>query len=157
MTVRPIPVIRVATSEDEPAIEACVQKAYAPYLDRMPTPPAPMLDDYGALIADAVAYVAEIDDRLLGLIVMWAEQDHLYVDNIAVDPVSQGMGVGSSLLGLATDTARAAGLDEVRLYTNEVMTENLDFYPRRGFVETHRGVEAGYRRVYFTLPVQWNA
>jgi len=29
------------------------------------------------------------------------------------------------------------------------MVENLAFYPRRGFQETHRKTEDGYRRVYF--------
>lgn len=30
------------------------------------------------------------------------------------------------------------------------MTENLDYYPRRGYRETHRGEQDGYQRVYFT-------
>jgi hypothetical protein len=30
------------------------------------------------------------------------------------------------------------------------MTENLDYYPRKGYVETHRGEQVGYRRVFFT-------
>lgn len=46
--------------------------------------------------------------------------------------------------------ARAAGLSQIRLYTNEAMTENLAYYPRHGYRETHRGIEDGYRRVYFT-------
>jgi hypothetical protein len=29
------------------------------------------------------------------------------------------------------------------------MVENLQLYPRLGFVETERRVEDGYRRVYF--------
>ena len=37
----------------------------------------------------------------------------------------------------------------VTLYTNEAMVENLQLYPRLGYVETGRGVEEGYRRVYF--------
>jgi hypothetical protein len=42
------------------------------------------------------------------------------------------------------------GLPEVRLYTNEAMTENLDYYPRRGYRETHRATQNGYRRVFFS-------
>ena len=30
------------------------------------------------------------------------------------------------------------------------MTSNTDYYLRRGFVETHRAVENGYRRIYFS-------
>jgi hypothetical protein len=35
------------------------------------------------------------------------------------------------------------------LCTNAAMTENLDFYPRRGFHETGRGVQDGFHRVFF--------
>jgi hypothetical protein len=35
------------------------------------------------------------------------------------------------------------------LYTNQKMTENLDFYPRLGYVETRRLSEDGFERVYF--------
>jgi hypothetical protein len=41
----------------------------------------------------------------------------------------------------------------VRLCTNEAMTENLEFYPRRGFRETGRGVQDGYHRVFFAKAV----
>jgi len=61
--------------------------------------------------------------------------------------------VGSRLLRLAEEQAQAQGLPEVRLFTNEAMTENLDYYPRRGYREIHRCTQEGYRRVYFTKPV----
>lgn len=32
------------------------------------------------------------------------------------------------------------------------MTENLEYYPRRGYRETHRAQQHGYRRVFFTKP-----
>lgn len=35
-------------------------------------------------------------------------------------------------------------------YTNEAMAENLAYYPRHGFAETHRATDHGYRRVFFT-------
>ena len=145
--------IRPATPADEPAIRACVDDAYRLYLDRMATPPAPMLDDYGQLIARQVVHVAVDGDDLLGLIILWPEADHLYVDNIAVAPTAQGRGVAKQLLDHADEQARAHGRPEIRLYTNEAMTENIDYYPRRGFVETHRATDAGYHRVYFTRPV----
>jgi len=37
----------------------------------------------------------------------------------------------------------------VRLCTNEVMDENLGYYERHGFQETHRSVVGPYRRVHF--------
>jgi hypothetical protein len=40
-------------------------------------------------------------------------------------------------------------LPEIRLYTNEAMTENLGYYPRRGYTETHRARDEGVSRVFF--------
>ncbi|MCP3855318.1 MAG: alpha/beta fold hydrolase [Actinomycetia bacterium] len=145
--------IRVARRDDQSQIERCVRAAYQGYVEAMGQEPAPMLDDYSALIARGVVSVAEVEGRPVGVIVMWPEPDHLYVDNIAVDPTSQGLGVGGLLLRHADDTARSAGLDEIRLYTHESMAANLDYYPARGFTETHRATEAGYDRVYFARVV----
>ncbi len=33
------------------------------------------------------------------------------------------------------------------------MTENLRYYPRQGYIETHRATENGYRRVFFTKAI----
>ena len=45
------------------------------------------------------------------------------------------------------------GLGEIRLYTNEAMTENLSYHPRRGYAQTHRAGQHGFRRVYLRTPV----
>ena len=134
---------------DRPEVEAVVSRAYALYLERMTARPAPMLDDYAALIDRGVVHVGILDASVVGVLVGWPESDHFFIDNVAVDPERQGTGAGATLLGLADTLARAAGHDEIRLYTNEAMTENLAYYPRRGFVETHRANDAGYDRVFF--------
>ena len=74
--------------------------------------------------------------------------------DLAVARDRQGTGLGSTLLTFAEQQARAQGLPEVRLYTNEEMTENLSYYPRRGFVESHRSGDSGYRRVFFSKQVR---
>lgn len=95
-------------------------------------------------------WVAEHDGVVVGLLVLKRDSDHLLLDNIAVSPDCQGTGVGTQLLGFADAQAREHGLAEVRLYTNEAMTENLAYYPRHGYVETRRATDHGYRRVFFT-------
>ena len=142
--------IRQAVGVDESGVRACVDSAYAPYVERMGKPPAPMLDDYTNLINSGVVYVATLDDRLVGIIVLWSNEDHLYIDNVAVLPEAQGAGVGAALLGFADAQAQRAGLNEIRLYTNEKMTENIEYYPKKGYRETHRASDAGYQRVYYS-------
>ena len=60
----------------------------------------------------------------------------------------RGRGYGRILLDFAERTAAAAGFSSVRLYTNEAMTENVALYARLGYVESHRGVANGFRRIY---------
>jgi len=141
--------VRRATAEDERDVRRCVIAAYQRYVADIGKEPAPMVADYTALIAGGLVRVAVDGDVLLGVIVMWPEPDHLYVDNVAVMPEAQGRGIGTLLLGVADGEARRAGLGEIRLYTNEKMTANLSYYPRHGFTETHRAEAEGYQRVYF--------
>jgi len=145
--------IRKAVAADVPAIRACVDTAYALYVDRIGKKPAPMLSDHGQQVADGLVSVAVLDGEIVGSIVMWPEDDHFYVDSIAVDPARQGTGLGAALLDHADAEAAAADRTEIRLYTNVSMVENLDYYPRRGFTETHRGSDEGYERVYYRRPV----
>ncbi|MEJ7704436.1 MAG: GNAT family N-acetyltransferase [Geodermatophilaceae bacterium] len=126
------------------------QVAYQPYVARIGRRPALMTADYTAITSAGHAWVAEHCGRLAGLLVLAPAEDHLLLDNVAVAPDAQGLGVGTRLLRLAEKQAREQGLAEVRLYTNEAMTENLDYYRRRGYRETHRCIHAGYRRVFFT-------
>lgn len=145
--------IRPAQPEDHEAIVACVNAAYQGYVEDIGEKPAPMLDDYKALIRAEAVTVAIDGDEVAGLIVMWARPDHWYVDNVAVWPERQGTGIGSILLARAEHVARAAGFDEIRLYTNEAMTANTTYYEHRGYVETHRSSEAGYNRIDYTRAV----
>lgn len=43
--------IRAAVTNDGTAVTACVIAAFAPYIERIGKPPAPMLADYPSLIA----------------------------------------------------------------------------------------------------------
>ena len=52
--------------------------------------------------------------------------------------------------GDSVERVITASAVEIRLYTNAKMTENIRYYPRRGFRETHRACDAGYQRVYFS-------
>lgn len=109
-----------------------------------------MREDYAALVVIGQVWVAAHDGVVVDFLVLKIAQDHLLQVNVAVSPVAQGIGVGTELLAFADARAREHGLNEVRLYTNEAMLENLTYYPRHGFVETHRATEHGYRRVFFT-------
>src|SRR5215472_15164979 len=137
---------RRGTESDLPAVREVVTSAYARYLDRMDRLPAPMLNDYRA--ATAAGQVWVLGDPVFGVIVLIGQGNALLVENVAVAPAAQGQGFGRMLMEFAERQALARGLSKVTLYTNEVMTENLELYARLGFREVSRRAEDGYRRVY---------
>ena len=146
-----MPLIRRARPEDREAVEAIVREAYSIYIPRMGKPPGPMLDDYEVLItAGAVSVLEENDGVIAAILVLLLKPDHLLLDNIAVRTDCQGQGLGRQLIAFAEAEARRLGHRELRLYTHETMTENIALYTRLGFVETGRGQEAGYDRVFMT-------
>jgi GNAT superfamily N-acetyltransferase len=143
--------IRRAQPADRAVVERIVRDAYGTYVERIGKPPGPMLDDYAALIADGVISVLEDSNgTIAAIIVLLPKPDHLLLDNIAVGPDRQGQGLGRLLMAFAEDEARRLGHAELRLYTHEKMTENIALYGRLGFVETGRGQQAGYNRVFMT-------
>lgn len=140
--------IRPAVRADRARIEAIVAAAYRPYLERMGRPPAPMLDDYSRRIEDGQTFVLEQDGTILGILVLEDHADRLLLDNIAVDPNCHGQGLGRRLISFTEAEAGRRGFASVRLYTNEVMVENIALYRRLGYQETGRLQVDGYDRVY---------
>ena len=130
-----------------------VNAAYTKYIDRIGKPPAPMNADYEELMQDHEIYVLETDQdqAVVGSIVLGIdkETDSVKINNLVVDPNSQGRGYGRILMNFAQEFAKSGGFPALTLFTNVKMYENLSLYPKMGFVETERRTEAGYERVYF--------
>ncbi|MFJ3462606.1 GNAT family N-acetyltransferase [Achromobacter spanius] len=148
--------IRAATPADVTRVEYIVREAYSPYIARNGAIPGPMLDDYPARLAQGVVHVLESEHVIEGLVVLIPEPDDgcMLLDNIAVSPAAQGKGHGRTLLHWAESAARRAGFSRIRLYTQEVMTENIAIYTRHGYVETHRATEMGLNRVFMQKPLE---
>ena len=142
--------LRIATADDQPAVEAIVEAAYKHYIARIGQKPRPMLDDYGALISAGRVHVMEVDGEPKGILVLISEPEAMLLDNVAVHPSAQGKGLGWQMMMFAEEAARRAGYKAIRLYTNVMMTENVALYTRAGYVETYRGVEKGFHRVFMT-------
>lgn len=140
--------VRAAVPDDVQAIETLVRDAYGKYIERIGKPPAPMTADYGRLVAEGDVWVLELHGDVVGLIILRSETDHLLLSNVAVSPAHQGHGLGSRLLAHAEAQARQRGFREMRLYTNELMHENLVVYGKRGWSEYGRAEQDGFRRVF---------
>jgi L-amino acid N-acyltransferase YncA len=145
--------IRAASVADLPAMQRIVDGAYSKYVARIGKPPGPMLDDYAAHVRSHAGWIIEHDGVVAGLIVLLPMDDHLLLDNVAVDPALHGRGLGRELMAFAEREAQRRGYRELRLYIHEKMSENLAMYSTLGWQETGRGEQAGYQRVFFRKQV----
>jgi ribosomal protein S18 acetylase RimI-like enzyme len=146
------PRIRGAAADDVARIGAIARAAYAIYVPRIGREPAPMAADFEAEVAANRVVVIEAAGSVRGYMIAWPEPDAYFIENIAVEPESQGDGLGRRLIDHAAAQAEKLKLPALRLYTNVLMTENQSMYAHIGFVETHRVVEKGFHRVY----MRWN-
>ena len=139
---------RAATPDDASRVAACVDAAYAHYIDRNGLVPGPMRQDYAEVIRDFQVTVVEHGGDVVAVLVLAAGREGFLLDNVAVDPAHQGLGLGRYLLEYAEAEARRQGFASIYLYAQEAMTENIALYERIGYVEYARRVEIGLPRVY---------
>jgi ribosomal protein S18 acetylase RimI-like enzyme len=145
--------LRPATAADVPRLSELVRAAYGHYVERLGGPPRPLTDDYVEVVRTHRVIVAERGGEIVGLVVLGAGDEGFFVDNVAVDPSHQGIGVGRALLEHAEVAAREAGFDSIYLYTHERMVENLALYSRIGYVEFDRRPHGEAHIVYLRKPL----
>ncbi|MFI9153454.1 GNAT family N-acetyltransferase [Streptomyces sp. NPDC053367] len=139
--------IRPAQAADTAAVKAVTDAAYHHYIARIGVVPQPMEADHAADVAAGRVFVT--GEPVVGVVVLDAYDDHLFLDSIAVHPDAHGQGVGGRLLRFVEARARALGLREVRLYTNAMMWENQKIYPRYGYEVVERRVDGPYDRIHY--------
>ena len=142
--------IRSAQICDAGRIAEIAKRAYQQYLPLMNKAPAPMDANYTRHILEDAVFVMCIDDRLAGYaVIIRAEDDGYWLDNIAIYPEFAGRGFGRLFIAWIENWL-SARTDTYQLYTNIVMTKNIDWYEKLGFQQTSQKIENGYQRVYFS-------
>jgi N-acetylglutamate synthase-like GNAT family acetyltransferase len=150
----PILSLRRATETDVAAIRDLVDAAYGKYVELIGRTPIPMLTDHALAVEEHDVWVVEDDARIVGVIELAARADHLWIENVAVDPRWQGRGIGRRLLAHAENEARRLSLAELRLLTNERYLANIAMYTHYGYRETHREPHLGTDLVYFSRTLE---
>lgn len=148
-TLQPAVELRRALPSDADPVRDLVRAAYEGYVPRIGRTPFPMLTDQAEAIRTHEVWVLAEGARIVGVIDLVRHDDHLWVDNVAIAPDRQGRGHGRRLLAHAEDRARALGLGEMGLLTNEHYLANIAMYGRYGYRETHREWRQGSDLVYF--------
>lgn len=150
--------IRPGSLVDVDAVVALVESAYrgessragwtteADLLDGSRTDATMVTHDLPHLL---VAYDGE---TLLGCCVLEPRGDHGYFGMFAVVPTLQGGGVGSALLAAAEARALLLGLTNVEMTVLDGRRELIDYYLRRGYVDTGQRQPFPYGEARFGLP-----
>ncbi len=146
-------ILRQAKPADAAGLSACVQSAYRHYIPRMGKPPGPMIANYSTEIDQHQVWVVEDSGQIIAGLILIPAAAYLLLDNIAVHPNHQSRGIGRALLALADREAATQDYAELRLYTHETMTENIAMYTYLGWIETGRGEQDGYQRVFMRKPL----
>jgi ribosomal protein S18 acetylase RimI-like enzyme len=117
---------------------ACWRESYRGVL---PVPAIEAMSDERAralwervLGSDEGEVVVASDDDLLGVTRFAFSGDHGDVHSLYVSPEAQGLGVGSRLLGAASDRLAALGATDAALWVFANNAASLEFYRRQGWL-----------------------
>lgn len=133
MTAADIIYLRTAGLDDVTVISELVRAAYAKWVPIIGREPRPMTADYAVAVVEHRIDLLCVDQRAVGLIETMVHDDHLWIENVAVDPSEQGRGHGRRLLDHAERLAGAAERSEIRLLTNAAFAANVELYQRIGY------------------------
>jgi len=125
--------LRHAGPSDAAAIRELTRAAYAKWVPLIGREPKPMGADYEAAVRAHRFDLLYRDGELAALIETIVEPGHLLIENLAVSPACQGLGLGKKLMAHVESLAASLGFAEVRLYTNKLFVENTAFYARLGY------------------------
>ncbi len=139
---------------DAAAIRELTRVAYAKWVPIIGREPKPMTADYVQALRNHRFDLLCVRGKPVALIETIVESDHLLIENVAVAPPFQGQGLGRRLMAQAEQIAAAAGLTEIRLYTNKFFVENLRLYSRLGYQVDREEAVMGGSVVHMSKQVQ---
>jgi GNAT superfamily N-acetyltransferase len=150
MSFEPVTELRSANPQEAGMIRDLVRAAYAKWVPILGREPLPMKADYERAVREHQIDILYIDGRMVGLIETMLRSDHLWIENIAVRPDSQGKGLGRQLLAHVERKAAEAGWAETRLQTNAAFEANVALYTRAGYSVDRREPFMGGTTVYMS-------
>jgi ribosomal protein S18 acetylase RimI-like enzyme len=112
---------RVFADVDDPVVAACADD---PPLD---------LERLAQWCRAGRAWAAEVDDAVVGFVVVDLLDGRAHIEEVAVDPLHGGRGIGRGLVEAVIDYASQHGLDGITLTTFSEVPWNRPWYERLGF------------------------
>lgn len=88
-------------------------------------------------------YYAKINNEIVGTVSLLKKTDGVFeLGKMAVNAVSQGVGIGTALLEHSINIARQKGIKKLVLYSNTKLESAIHLYKKYGFakVELEKGL-----------------
>ena len=146
--------LRQGVATDAPAIRELTRAAYAKWVPVIGREPLPMTADYAEAVRSHRFDLLYVDGKLAALIETIPQADHLLIENVAVSPPLQGLGLGRKLLAHAEKVAASLGFSEIRLYTNKLFAENVQLYRKLGYRVDREDAFKGGFVVHMSKPLK---
>lgn len=147
--------LRDAADADLAPMVEVIRAAFAEYEDRLDPPSSAQrrtVESTRQELAGGSAFVATVEQSLVGCVLYFPKADHMYLARLAVLPAYRGHGIGRSLIAAVEERARAAGLEWVELSVRLQLAELRATYERLGYRALRYGTHAGYSApTYVTL------
>jgi RimJ/RimL family protein N-acetyltransferase/GNAT superfamily N-acetyltransferase len=118
---------------DHAEIRAFQEMAYARNQEILGVKPLPLKWDYAAIFNETEIWAVRNKGELVGVLILRPREDDLYLESVATLPQVQGGGYGNAMLNATEFRARDFGYGAIRLITGEKLTQNVDWYLRKGF------------------------
>lgn len=125
--------IKRAGPRDAQVVRHLVREAYAKWVPVLGREPMPMKADYDRAVREHEIDLLYADGHLAALIEIVTNNDHLFIENVAVAPAHQGQGLGRYLLSHAEQKAKSAKLAKLCLLTSQAFEANIRLYESVGF------------------------
>jgi ribosomal protein S18 acetylase RimI-like enzyme len=125
--------LRRAQPSETQKIAAFQRAAYARNRTIMGVEPIPLQADYAKILSEYEVWLHETGEGLAGVLILEPRADDLLIWSVATAPDDRRSGLGNRLLAAAEVRARELGKRIMRLYTGELLVNNVAWYQRRGY------------------------
>jgi ribosomal protein S18 acetylase RimI-like enzyme len=125
--------LRRAQPSETEKIAAFQRAAYERNRTIMGVEPIPLQADYAKILSEYEVWLHEEAGKLAGVLILESRADDLLIWSVATAPDARRSGLGNRLLAAAEVRARELGKRIMRLYTGELLVDNIAWYQRRGY------------------------
>ncbi|HEX3182641.1 MAG TPA: GNAT family N-acetyltransferase [Beijerinckiaceae bacterium] len=125
--------LRRARPDEAEKIAAFQRAAYARNRSILGVEPIPLQADYAETLRRYEVWLRGEEETTTGILILESRPDDLLIWSIATAPEARRSGIGNELLAAAENRARELRKNIIRLYTGELLVDNVAWYQRRGY------------------------